>query len=269
MDKYRKSFKEKRSGQIFNIMMHKYQILHVGVSPVNNSDVVQFIRAALTTNQKVYICVAAVHLTVECQHDNWLLDGVNRADLVVPDGMPLVWLLRLAGYKNAQRVYGPGLMKTLCKEATHHGWRVYLLGGRNGQSDELAHNLQRHYSSLRVVGARDTPVRPIPEKQNRKIIEEINKSRADIVFVGMGCPEQERWMMKNRNTLIPSVLIGVGAAFDFLSGRVRQAPAWMQHAGLEWLFRLSQEPQRLWKRYTITNIQFLFYLGKYIFRFAR
>lgn len=246
-------------------MHSKHPILSVGINPVTPRLVAELITKSVTENKHVYICVAAVHLLMECQSDKDLCRGVNNADLVVPDGMPLVWLLRLAGHKYVQRVYGPALMKTMCQEAAHREWRVYLLGGRSGQSDELAHNLQRHYHSLRIVGTRDTPVRPIPEKQNRDIVEEINKSQADIVFVGIGCPEQELWMIRNRIKLSSPVLMGVGAAFDFLSGRIRQAPTWMQQVGLEWLFRFAREPRRLWRRYTLMNAKFLFLLLKSFF----
>lgn len=204
---------------------------------------------------KSYICVATVYLIMECQSDHVLRRGVNNAGLVVTDGMPLVWFLQKRG-KEAQRVYGPTLMLKLCELARIHKWRIYLLGGARGQSQVLIEWLRRRFPGITIVGHRDTPLRPIPPRENNHIIGEMNASRADIVFVGMGCPYQERWMIEERKRLRAHILIGVGAAFDFFTGRQKQSPAWVQSIGFEWLFRLVQEPRRLWRRYIIINAKF-------------
>lgn len=250
-------------------MNEKKNIISVEINPVDPCRAVEFIQKSIVLKKHIYVCVAAVHLLVECQSNKELHRGVNNADLVVPDGMPIVWALRLTGHRQVRRVYGPDLMTALCRVGQMHNQRIFLLGGAPGQANDVARILLAYHPGIRVAGALDTPVRPIPEEENRKIVAAINKSRADIVFVGLGCPEQELWMIRNRKKLVVPALIGVGAAFDFISGRVRQAPTWMRGMGLEWLFRLTREPRRLWRRYTITNVQFLYYLGKYIFRFAR
>lgn len=250
-------------------MNEKKNIISVEINPVDPRRAVEFIQKSIVLKKHIYVCVAAVHLLVECQSNNELCRGVNDADLVVPDGMPIVWALRLMGHRQVRRVYGPDLMAALCTYGQLHNRRIFLLGGSKGEAREVARRLLMAYPGIHVVGAHDTPVRPIPREINRQVVAAINESRADIVFVGLGCPEQELWMICNRKKLVIPALIGVGAAFDFISGKVRQAPVWMRGMGLEWLFRLTQEPRRLWRRYTITNVQFLYYLGKYIFRFAR
>lgn len=238
------------------------KLLNVHVATIDYDGVLRQVSSCILRQLKIYICAAASHLIVECQKNRELLRGVNRAGLVTPDGMPLAWLLRLHGYKQASRVYGPTLMTKLCSLASQHGWGVYLLGGASEQSQEVARALRRQHPTLRVVGYRDTPVRPISSHQNQKIITEINNAHPEIVFVGLGCPHQELWMIENRKKLDAPVLIGVGAAFDFLSGRVCQAPAWAQNIGFEWLFRLLQEPKRLWYRYTVINAAFVWLVLK-------
>lgn len=237
-------------------------ILGVRVSAITYTDALREIGRWIVEGKRHYVCVAAVHLLMECPKNRTLLGGVNGAGLVTPDGMPLVWLLRLYGRKNAQRVYGPTLTVKLCALAARRGWRVFLLGGASGQSNEVERALLRQFPKLRIVGRHDTPVRPIPSVQNKKIIAKINQTKPELVFIGLGCPRQELWMIENRKKLDAPVLIGVGAAFDFLSGSVRQAPVWIQHAGLEWMYRLLREPKRLWYRYTVMNATFVWLVLK-------
>lgn len=237
-------------------------ILGVRVSAITYADALREIGRWIIEKKQRYVCVAATHLVMECQKDTNLLEGVNGAGLVTPDGMPLVWLLRLYGHKQASRVYGPTLMIKLCSLAAQRGWGVYLLGGANGQSQEVVRVLLRQFPNLRIVGHYDTPVRPIRLLENQKIVAKINHTSPELVLVGLGCPQQELWMIENRKKLDAPVLIGVGAAFDFLSGRVRQAPEWMQHVGLEWLYRLIREPKRLWYRYTVINATFIWLVLK-------
>lgn len=237
-------------------------VQQVNISAVDYNTALSNIERWIEKKERQYVCVAAVHLVMECQKDRNLLNGVNAAGMVVPDGMPLVWLLRLYGHKNVERVYGPAFMVKLCALAAQRDWGVFLLGGASGQSQEVARALLRQHPNLRIVGHRDTPSRPIPPHHNQKIIGEINNAHPKIVFVGLGCPHQELWMIENRKYLDAPVLIGVGAAFDFLSGRVRQAPAWIQNSGLEWLFRFLQEPKRLWYRYTAINATFIWLVLK-------
>lgn len=241
-------------------MRLKQSILGVGVSIVNLNETLQFVDESIKHRRRVYICVPAVHLIMECQQDCRLLNGVNRADLVVPDGMPLVWLLKAAGYTKASRVYGPDLMLALCHLAAERNYSVFLLGGTSGQSKQLARVLVNKFPGLRIAGIYDTPNRPPSAQTSKEIIARINTTKPDIVLIGMGCPYQELWMIENREKLKAPVLIGVGAAFDIISGKVPQAPKWMRQAGLEWLFRFAHEPRRLWRRYTLMNAKFLFLL---------
>ncbi len=254
-------------------MKNKYlPILNVRISALTYPKTLQCIKSWILKRKKTYVCVAAVHLVMECQKDKSLLNGVNKAALVTPDGMPLVWLLKLYGRKNVERVYGPTLMLKVCRMTQHHGFKVYILGGAANQSKKLFEVLTKKFPKLKIVGHKDTVIRPIPPKDNKNIIKEINKSGAQIVFVGFGCPYQEWWMIKNRKQLDANVLIGVGATFDFITKRVKQAPEWMQKAGLEWLFRFFQEPKRLAYRYTTLNILFIFAIFKqlvYDFVFKR
>ncbi|MBI5449129.1 WecB/TagA/CpsF family glycosyltransferase [Candidatus Gottesmanbacteria bacterium] len=238
--------------------IQRVDILGVSVSAINYQMVLSQVRRWITKKEKRYACVAAAHLIIACQKDKILLEGVNRAGLITPDGMPLVWLLRRFGYRRVERVYGPTLMVELCTLAARRGWGVFLLGGAKGQSEEVKDAVLARLPKLQITGNIDTPLRPIPNVLNQNIITHINRLRPKLVFVGLGCPQQELWMIENRKKLDAPVLIGVGAAFDFLSGRVRQAPAWMQNVALEWLFRFLQEPGRLWYRYTVTNGSFLF-----------
>lgn len=240
------------------------RVLNVSISGYNYPSVLKKIETLIRHKQHGYVCVAAVHLVMECQKDRFLLAGVNRSAATTCDGMPLAWLARLQGFP-AERVYGPDLTLQVCTLAAQNQWRIFLLGGGRGQSAQLKRVLEKRFPGIRIVGHEDTPVRPIPQKENRAIIETIHASKAQLVFVGMGCPYQEWWMIQNHQKLHARVLIGVGAAFDFITGRVKQAPPWMRRHGLEWLFRLFQDPRRLWYRYTILNLRFLLLVATAVF----
>lgn len=237
-------------------MKHRVSILGINVAATTYVNVIRHVSSWVRAGKKTYICVAAVHLIMECQHNPALLAGVNRAGLVVPDGMPLVWMLRHAGLKTG-RVYGPLLMDKLCAEAQRRGWSIFLLGGGKGQSVLLSNALHQKCPRLRIVGALDTPGKILSITHNNHAVQTINRSGATIVFVGIGCPNQELWMIENRKKLTAPVLIGVGAAFNFLTGVEKQAPACVQNAGLEWLYRLSQNPHSLLYRYTALNFLFV------------
>lgn len=239
-----------------NVMKQKVDILGVYVSPLTYKSTLEHITHLISDRKQGYICVAAVHLVMECQKNQMLRNGVNRATLVTPDGMPLVWIIRRNGYKT-DRVYGPDLTLYVCQMAALKHYRVYLLGGSRGESRLLQEILEKTYPNLNIVGTYDTPVRPVSENENQQILRKINTSKAHIVFVGMGCPNQELWMIENRKYCNAPVLIGVGAAFDFITDKVRQAPKWMQESGLEWFYRFLQDPRRLWYRYFVLNIEFL------------
>jgi len=178
--------------------------------------------------------------------------------LTVPDGQPLVWALRALGHPQASRIYGPELMARYCERAAATGVRMFLYGGRNqGALVQLVLTLRQRYPGLNIAGGYSPPFRPQTGDERDAIAAEINASRADVVWVGIGQPKQEKWMAAMRDRLDAPVLVGVGAAFDFHAGLVPQAPGWMQSAGLEWTYRLAHEPRRLWRRYARYNPRFV------------
>jgi N-acetylglucosaminyldiphosphoundecaprenol N-acetyl-beta-D-mannosaminyltransferase len=184
--------------------------------------------------------------------------AVLEATLAVPDGQPLVWALRLLGHKRAKRVYGPDLMERYCARAAAGGTPIYLYGGRSKDALALlSQNLRERFPGLRIAGGWSPPFRPLSEEERERVIVEIDGSGAKVVWVGTGQPKQELWMSEMRARLAAPLLVGVGAAFDFHAGIVSQAPGWMQRNGLEWLYRLSREPRRLWRRYASQNPRFV------------
>lgn len=234
----------------------RFPVLDVQVDAITLADAVAWCARHVSERDPSYVCVANVHVVMEAHRDASFRDLVNAAGLTTPDGMPLVWLGRRR-YPETDRVYGPDLMLALCAEASGRGWRVYFHGGGPGVADALAAEMRRRHPGLIVAGADSPPFRPLTTEEDAAVADAINLARADVVFVGLGCPKQERWMAVNRSRLTAPVLVGVGAAFDFHTGRVRQAPRWMMAAGLEWLFRLLQEPRRLWRRYLLYNPLFV------------
>jgi len=177
--------------------------------------------------------------------------------MTAPDGMPLVWLSRLHGQKHVSRVYGPDLMLAVCEASVDRGYTHYFYGGAEGVTEALAHRLVSRFPGLQVVGTYSPPFRPLFPDEDEAIVQLVNEANPDIVWIGLSTPKQEYWMAEHVGRLEAPVMVGVGAAFDFHSGRKKQAPRWMQRSGLEWLFRLLTEPRRLWKRYLINNPLFL------------
>jgi N-acetylglucosaminyldiphosphoundecaprenol N-acetyl-beta-D-mannosaminyltransferase len=204
------------------------------------------------------VCVATAHMAIECLDDPRLRRAVNSADRVTPDGMSLVWALRRLGIASATRVYGPSLLPILCARAEARGLAVGLYGGTPRVLDALQAELRRRFPALRIPFAWSPPFRALDPEEEAAVRDAIEASGVRILFVGLGCPKQERWMAEHREAL-SCVLVGVGAAFDFLAGAKPQAPRWMQGAGLEWLFRLGAEPRRLWRRYLFGNARFLYH----------
>lgn len=202
------------------------------------------------------VCVANVHMTMQGVDDAAFRGIVNNADLVTPDGMPLVWMLHRLGVGDATRVYGPTLMLHVCEKAEQEEIPIGLYGGTEASLEELRASLLRRYPRLQVAYAHSPPFRPLTTEEDADAVGAIRASGARILFVGLGCPKQERWMAAHAQRL-PLVQLGVGAAFEIHAGRLRQAPAWMQGRGLEWLFRLAVEPRRLWRRYLYNNPRFL------------
>ena len=204
-----------------------------------------------------YICVTSVHGVITAFRRPAVRMSLNGAAIATPDGMPIVWALRSIGAKKQKRVYGPTLMLKLCEQAERVGHRVFFYGGREETLDALCENLKDRFLDLMIAGAYSPPFRPLTPAEDARCTQMIVDSDADLVFVGMSTPKQDHWMAEHRDRLGGAIMIGVGAAFDFHAGRVKQAPAWMQRAGFEWFFRLLMEPRRLWRRYILETPLFL------------
>jgi N-acetylglucosaminyldiphosphoundecaprenol N-acetyl-beta-D-mannosaminyltransferase len=204
-----------------------------------------------------YVCVTGVHGVIETLSDPELRQIHNESGLTTPDGMPLVWCSRFAGAPWVDRVYGPDLMLEICRHSLEAGWSHYFYGSSPDVVMDLVTRLQGEFPGLKVVGEHSPPYRDLTDQEVAEDTARINEAGPDIVWVGLSTPKQERWMARFRPDLDASVLIGVGAAFDINSGRVAQAPGWMQRSGLEWLFRLMTEPGRLWRRYLRSNPRFV------------
>jgi N-acetylglucosaminyldiphosphoundecaprenol N-acetyl-beta-D-mannosaminyltransferase len=227
----------------------RVDVLGVGVSAINLPQAVETIGAWISGGEREYVCVTGVHGVMESQRDPALRDIHNQSGMTTPDGMPLVWCGRFAGMEQMERVYGPDLMLEVCRASVGDGWRHFFYGAGPGVAARLAESLSAKFPGLEVVGVHTPPYRGLTDEERMETIEMINGSDADIVWVGLSTPKQEKWMAQLRPFLRAPVLIGVGAAFDIHAGGLRQAPRWMQRSGLEWLFRLSVEPRRLWRRY--------------------
>jgi len=232
-------------------------VLGVAVSPINMGLALELITKAVVNKQKGYICVTGVHGVSEAQSNPEFRQILNRAFLCTPDGMPLVWVGRWQGQKQMDRVYGPDLMLAVMELSEKTGWRHYFYGGANGTARMLQGKMLERFPTLQIVGVCEPPFRPLNSDEQKELQEEVRLARPDIMWVGLSTPKQERFMAQNLDQLDVTLMVGVGAAFDFHAGKVRQAPKWMQRSGLEWFFRLCCEPRRLWKRYFKNNPLFL------------
>jgi N-acetylglucosaminyldiphosphoundecaprenol N-acetyl-beta-D-mannosaminyltransferase len=203
-----------------------------------------------------YIAVTGMHGVTEALHDAEFGRILNGASLVVPDGYPLVVLGRRNGFALARRVYGPELLQAFCEETARKGYRHFFYGGAAGVADDLASRFAGRFPGMQIAGTYCPPFRPLTPAEEQDVREKIKSSRADVVWVGLSTPKQERWMASHREALGVPVMVGVGAAFDFHTGRVAQAPKWMRENGMEWFFRLMSEPRRLWRRYLVNGSEF-------------
>jgi N-acetylglucosaminyldiphosphoundecaprenol N-acetyl-beta-D-mannosaminyltransferase len=236
--------------------MKRAFILGLGVDQINYRSAVQGILDWALRGESRYVCVANVHMVMEAYDDAAFRQIVNAADLVTPDGMPLVWVMRLQGLRQQERVYGPALTQFVLEAANREGIPVGFYGSTLQTLEKLKRNVQERYPSLKIAYLYAPPFRPLTTEEDEEVVRAINDSGTRILFVGLGCPKQERWMAAHKGR-VQAVMLGVGAAFDFLAGVKPQAPRWMQRAGLEWLFRLLTEPRRLWRRYLYHNPRFV------------
>ncbi len=204
-----------------------------------------------------YVCITGVHGVMESQDDPTLKDIHNAAGMVTPDGMPMVWANKMAGRSHVTRVYGPDLMMKVCREGVAKGIRHFFYGGKEGVADALKQKLEEKCPGLKVVGTFCPPFRKLTDDEDRELCALLEAADADIVWVGLSTPKQEFWMSGHVGKIDAPVMIGVGAAFDFHAGLVKQAPKFIQKSGMEWLFRMCMEPKRLWKRYMKNNPRFI------------
>ncbi|MEX1218802.1 MAG: WecB/TagA/CpsF family glycosyltransferase [Solirubrobacterales bacterium] len=239
-------------------MRSRVNILGVEVDAVSVDDVWPQVQSWLAAGRREYVCVTGVHGVTECQRDSELLHIHNRSGLTVPDGMPLVWCGRYAGASGIDRVYGPQMMLEVCRRASEAGVKSFFYGGKEGVPELLAKRLREMIPGLQVVGCHSPPFGPIGPGEEQEAIEMIEASGAELIWVGLSTPKQERRMAELRQKLSgPRVLFGVGAAFDINAGLVPDAPVWLGRLGLHWLFRLVLEPRRLWRRYLRANPAFV------------
>ncbi len=234
----------------------RFRVLGINVNAVQIPSVIAQIEEWIRERSACHlIAVTGMHGVTEAQHDDYFKRILNSADLVVPDGMPLVWVARKYGYHLRRRVYGPELMQTFCRD-TGSKYRHFFYGGMPGVPELLARRLQGDHG-IAIAGTYSPPFRALSAAEDDEIVRLINDSGADVLWVGLSTPKQERWMYEHRGRLRVPVVAGVGAAFDLNSGKLRQAPAWMRENGLEWSFRLLMEPRRLWRRYLVYGSEFV------------
>jgi N-acetylglucosaminyldiphosphoundecaprenol N-acetyl-beta-D-mannosaminyltransferase len=248
------------NGQSENV--RSFVVLGVQVHAVQTQDVVARMEEWIRNHSRCHtIAPTGMHGIVEAQHDPSFREILNSTDAVVPDGMPLVWLGRRRGHHLPRRVYGPDLMLEFCEKTAGRSYRHFFYGGEPGAPERLAESLKRRFPTIEVCGTFSPPMRLLDPEEDKEIATLISRAAPDVLWVGLGTPKQERWMHEHRDQLHVPVLVSVGAAFDILSGRRNQAPRWMRERGLEWLFRLLQEPRRLWRRYLIYGAEFIAYLA--------
>jgi N-acetylglucosaminyldiphosphoundecaprenol N-acetyl-beta-D-mannosaminyltransferase len=241
-----------------NNQFKRVNVLGVGLSAINLKLAWEAISRALAERSKGYVCVTGVHGVMESQTDAELRGILNRSFLNTPDGMPMVWLGKLNGHREMDRVYGPDLMLLVCESTqnTHH--THFLYGGAPGVAEELRAKLEQRFPGIKFAGTYTPPFRALNASEEADLIQLVNGAKPDIIWVGLSTPKQEKFMARFKDKFDATLMFGVGAAFDFHAGRVRQAPRWMQRSGLEWFFRLCCEPRRLWRRYLKNTPLFAF-----------
>lgn len=235
----------------------RFNILGIGIHAITMADAVETLTCWIESRVRAQVVVCPVYTVMLCQQDEALHHVLDHAGLVTPDGMPLVLLGRLLGRPQVERVYGPDLMLAFCDHAARSGYRHFFYGGAQGVAEQLAATLTARFPGLQVAGTYSPPFRDLTTEESAEVRRIINDAKPDVVWVGLGSPKQDLWIASNREEIEAPVMIGVGAAFDFITGRVPQAPRWMQRSSLEWLFRLVTEPRRLWRRYLIFNPLFV------------
>ena len=239
-----------------NSELERVRVVSLFPNVVSHESAIRRIDELVIMGNGGYVCFSTVHMVME-SHDNPEYGGrVNGADVIIPDGMPLVWMQKLQGAKDVNRVRANDLMIMLCAFAEENGLTVGFYGGQQSVIDAIIERAKIDYPNLKIVYAFSPPFRPLTDNEDTEITSEINQKNPDLLFIGLGCPKQENWMAAHKNK-VSAVMHGVGASFDFYAGNVKESPEWLGKLGLEWLFRLTQEPKRLWRRYLILNPRFV------------
>lgn len=234
----------------------RVRVVSLLVNVCNYKSAIEQITDLVRAGNGGYVCFSTVHMIMESYDNPEYGKKVNGANMVIPDGMPLVWMQKLQGVKEADRVRANSIMRMLFKHAEKNNLSVGFYGGKQEVIDEIQVKAKKEFPNLEIAYACSPPFRPLTEEEDREIVAEINRTQPDILFMGLGCPKQENWMSAHKGE-VRSIMLGVGASFDFYAGNVRECPEWLQKLGLEWLYRLTQEPRRLWRRYLILNPRFM------------
>jgi len=240
--------------------IERINLLGVSISAVTPALASEAIGGWIESGQRAYVCVAPVATLVDSQRDVLYREVLNRADMVTPDGMPVVWLARLRGNQVIRRTYGPDLLSAVCADGQAKHYRHFFYGASEETCRLLQAQLRRLFPDICIAGHYSPPFQAKASREQDRVLDLINKARPDIVWVGLGSPKQDFWMQIHRPLLDVPVLVGIGAAFDFVAGVKPQAPRWVQRSGLEWFFRLCCEPRRLWRRYLVGNSLFIYYV---------
>jgi N-acetylglucosaminyldiphosphoundecaprenol N-acetyl-beta-D-mannosaminyltransferase len=236
-----------------------FTVLGVRIHAVQIPDVIRCFEAWIGEKRASrFVAVCNVHMVMEAQNDRRFMAMLNSSGLTVPDGKPLTWLGRYRGFDLKRRVYGPDLFQDFLAATNARGYRHFFYGGHPEVIERMVDSIRKRFPGAAIAGYYSPPFRPLTAQEDADVVTMVNESRADILWVGLGCPKQEIWMHEHCDRLNVPVLVGVGQAFNIVAGSLKQAPSWMREHGLEWLFRLLLEPRRLWKRYLVYNTRFLY-----------
>jgi N-acetylglucosaminyldiphosphoundecaprenol N-acetyl-beta-D-mannosaminyltransferase len=235
----------------------RVNVLGVGVHAINMEQAVNVLLDTVADRAKGYVCLTGVHGVMEAQHNPGFRRVLNQSLLTAPDGMPTVWVGRMAGHRQMDRVFGPDLMVNVCRESVNRGITHFLYGGAPEVAEQLKQNLEARFPGLGVVGTYTPPYRQLSTQEHFEVIQRVNALKPDIIWVGLSTPKQEGFMAEYIDRFDTRLMLGVGAAFDLHTGRMVDSPDWVKKAGMQWAHRLIQDPRRLWKRYLVNNPQFL------------
>jgi N-acetylglucosaminyldiphosphoundecaprenol N-acetyl-beta-D-mannosaminyltransferase len=236
-------------------------VLGVGISAIDMNKAIALTDSLLQSGGSGYVCMTGVHGVMEAQADEEFRQILNDSFLTTPDGMPMVWVGRLQGFSEMRRVFGPDYMLELCRSSVSRGYRHFLYGGREGVAQSLQQRLMEQIPGLQIVGTYTPPFRALNLREENELAALVREAKPDVFWIGLGVPRQELFMSQYFNKLDVKIMVGVGAAFDFHTGTLKDAPSWMKTLGMQWLHRLVQEPRRLWRRYLILNPKFIWSIG--------